>query len=55
MKAPFLFSSTEKHYKQGGKDFKSDQHFFGPFLEYENILPIYRKFFFFGQEPVVIT
>ena len=35
MKAPFLSSFTEKHYKQGGTDFKSDQHFFGPFLKYE--------------------
>lgn len=35
LKAPFLSSFTEKHYKQGGTDFKSDQHFFGPFLKYE--------------------
>ena len=27
--------SKKEHYKQGGTDFKSDQHFFGPFLKYE--------------------
>ena len=35
-----MSSFTEKHYKQGGTDFKSDQHFFGPFLKYEkHVIP----------------
>lgn len=35
MIVPFLPTFTKKNHKQGGTNFKSDQHFFGPFLKYE--------------------